>query len=84
MCEKMTRKHLRMSVRGALWNREFTCFEDADGKQLNEREGFNFLCDELEAGHKFIPVCKREECPDFDFTGPGCPGHIVDFKGPEE
>ena len=33
----------------------------------------------LEKGHKVLPMCDEDECPDFDYFGGGCPGHDVKY-----
>lgn len=33
-----------------------------------------------EDGDKIWPLCVREDCPDFDYTGGGCPGHGMEAK----
>ena len=39
----------------------------------------NHIYDHLEKGHKVLPLCDEDECPDFDYFGGGCPGHDVHY-----
>jgi hypothetical protein len=70
--------HMCIDLRGALMN-----WRDSDwrlcvrenGKFLKPKEVKERFIDELAAGHKQIPVCESSECPNFDYSGGGCPGH---------
>lgn len=73
-----TRRHLKVSVRGALRNAPGSLrgmYTADDGRELSVDEARELLFDELKKGHEVIPACEPSECPDFDYTGGGCPGH---------
>jgi hypothetical protein len=74
-----TRMHMCLSVRGALWNRNWGGLLNDEGKQMSAREAFNALCDELKKGHEVIPVT---DCDDFDYTT-GCRGHRITIPAEE-
>ena len=53
----------------------FTC----NGRYMSDMEARNYLMDHIEKGHKVLPMCNENECPDFDYYGGGCPGHDVHY-----
>jgi hypothetical protein len=63
--------HVSMSIRGALSNREFGCFQRDDGTPMKPEEAFNELCDLLTQGYEVVPATK---CDNFD-PKKGCMGH---------
>lgn len=69
-----------MNVRGALMNmtaKELaTAFSHDDGRRMTPREAKEALLDELAKGHKVIPF--GPPCEGFDYTGGGCPGHVIE------
>lgn len=78
--------HMGQSVKGALrnWRDEdyegfFTAAES--GRIFTASETRNKLLDMLEAGVAVIPFCEPSECPDFDYSGGGCPGHEIKEAG---
>lgn len=87
----MKRFHLKLSVRGALCrtNHELAqewggCITIA-GVTLHRGKDIRavFLA-ELDQGHEVLPMTDGDAedlCPDFDFTGLGCPGHVVEETG---
>lgn len=52
---------------------------DDKGRGLSDEEARNYLYDHLEKGHKVLPMCDVDECPDFDYFGGGCPGHDIHY-----
>lgn len=52
---------------------------DDKGRGLSDKEARDYLYDHLEKGHKVLPMCDEDECPDFDYFGGGCPGHDVHY-----
>lgn len=52
---------------------------DDDGRELSDKEVRDYLYDHLEKGHKVLPMCDEDECPDFDYFGGGCPGHDIHY-----
>lgn len=73
-----TSVHLMVSVRGALRNAPSSLrgmFSTEDGRVLSVDEAREFLFDELAKGHEVIPACSPRKCPNFDYSGGGCPGH---------
>lgn len=78
--------HMALNVRGALKNwraRDFRgLFQDDRGRTLSPAEAKDELLDQLEQGRKVIPLCRVEDCPDFDYSGKGCPGHAVGQGAP--
>ena len=52
---------------------------DDDGRELSDKEARDYLYDHLEKGHKVLPMCDEDECPDFDYFGGGCPGHDIHY-----
>ena len=49
------------------------------GRELSDEEARSYLYDHLEKGHKVLPMCNEDECPDFDYFGGGCPGHDIHY-----
>ena len=49
------------------------------GRELSDEEVRNYLYDHIEKGHKVLPMCDEDECPDFDYFGCGCPGHNIRY-----
>ena len=52
---------------------------DDKGRGLSDKESRDYLYDHLEKGHKVLPMCDADECPDFDYFGGGCPGHDIHY-----
>ena len=52
---------------------------DDEGRALSDKEAREYLYDHLEKGHKVLPMCDTDECPDFDYFGGGCPGHGIHY-----
>ena len=52
---------------------------DDKGRGLSDKEAHDYLYDHLEKGHKVLPLCDEDECPDFDYFGGGCPGHDIHY-----
>ena len=48
-------------------------------KNLSHRWIRNYLYDHIEKGHKVLPMCDEDECPDFDYFGGGCTGHNIRY-----
>ena len=75
-------KHMCANIRGML-----NCFKRKSmaglivdkGRELSDEEARNYLYDHLEKGHKVLPLCDEDECPDFDYFGGGCPGHDIHY-----
>ena len=69
-----------MNVRGALMNMNDEQLADAflhdDGGRMTAQEAKAALLDELAKGRKVIPL--GTPCEGFDYTGGGCPGHVID------
>ena len=65
--------HCCLSVRGAiLWpKRELKGMFVRDGRKTTAEESREILMDHLAQGHEVLPFCA---CPDFDYSGKGCPG----------
>lgn len=86
----ITRRSMCMNVRGCIYQlreqrSKKTYITDDAGRPLNKEEAISAMMDELEKGHKVIPMnaqcgnpCKQScACPGFDYTGGGCPGYEV-------
>ncbi len=73
--------HLNISLRGALMNwlssDWLNCCRNDDGTVMSPSQVKAYFLDELAKGHEVIPCVSLSECPDFDFSGKGCPGHEV-------
>lgn len=54
-----------------------------NGRYMSDIEAKNYLMDHIEKGHKVLPMCDEDECPDFDYFGGGCPGHDVHYYNDE-
>lgn len=54
-----------------------------NGRYMSDLEARNYLMDHIEKGHKVLPMCDENECPDFDYYGGGCPGHDVHYYDDE-
>lgn len=75
------RIHMMLSVRGALRrsDRELNGWLiDDDNRRLNGREAREVLMDQLSEGKEVLPLCDPKDCPDFDYSGGGCPGHAIE------
>ena len=75
-------KHMSANIRGMLncFKRDSTAGRMGDhGRELSDEESRNDLYDHLEKGHKVLPLCEEDECPDFDYFGGGCPGHDIHY-----
>lgn len=59
-------------------------FADDDGNYLNDKEARDYIDHCLMKGWKIIPMCDEEDCPDFDHSGKGCPGHEITKEQFEE
>ena len=78
-----TRRHLSLSVRGALNDPEklVGCIT-VDGMTLNTiQQVASFLRGELADGHEVLPM--SDECEGFDYKT-GCPGHKVKESDSDE
>ena len=53
------------------------------GRYMSDIEARNYLMGHIEKGHKVLPMCDENECPDFDYYGGGCPGHDVHYYDDE-
>jgi len=42
---------------------------------IKGKEALATLARMKDEGVDCLPLCSRNECPDFDYTGGGCPGH---------
>ena len=75
--------HMSVNIRGMLdyCNRKSMTglIIDDEGRELSDKEARNYLYDHLEKGHKVLPMCDADECPDFDYFGGGCPGHDIHY-----
>ena len=71
--------HMCVSVRGAIGNLQRSRakmapgMSHAGGRPMTRLEAIDALFDELEKGHKVLPM--GEPCEGFDYSGGGCPGH---------
>ena len=68
---RLTNRHVRLDIRGALRNRAFDGLTSDAGEPLSRSEAERGLRSHLERGDRFLPV---GDCPEFD-TQTGCPGH---------
>lgn len=50
-----------------------------DGTKCTDAESRQFFYDHLAQGHVVVPMGDEKECPDFDYTGGGCPGHDIHY-----
>lgn len=75
--------HISVNIRGMLANCRRKSMDgliiDDDGRELSDKEVRDYLYDHLEKGHKVLPMCDEDKCPDFDYFGGGCPGHDVHY-----
>lgn len=85
-----TRRGMCINVRGCIHDLQAqrskkTYITDDAGRPLNKTEAIDAMMDELEKGHKVIPMnpkcgnpCKESDaCAGFDYKGTGCPGYEV-------
>ncbi len=73
--------HACVSVRGAIrnWRDWIGSITGDDGKRLMTRDEIqDALMDELAKGREVIPI--GNPCEGFDYSGAGCPGHLVEAK----
>jgi hypothetical protein len=72
--------HMGMSIQGFLNNwkgrKMKGLMTDDNGREMSDKECRNYLAECQSKGWKVIPMCGLNECPDFDFFGGGCPGHL--------
>jgi hypothetical protein len=73
-------RHSNLSVSGALRNWQDSSWEDVctreNGQVMTPAEVREHLLHCQEQGRQIIPLCHERECPDYDFSGGGCPGHF--------
>lgn len=77
--KKMTQYHVSIDIRGMLnhFRRKSMAGLIVDkGRELSDEEARNYLYDHIEKGHKVLPMCGSDKCPEFDYFGGGCPGHV--------
>lgn len=75
-------RHMCVNIRGMLnhFRRKSMAGLIVDkGRELSDEEARNYLYDHIEKGHKVLPMCNEDECPNFDYFGGGCPGHDVHY-----
>ena len=74
--------HMCVNVRGAIRNLTRSRahmahgFSHPDGRTMTRDEAIEAMYDELEKGHKVLPM--GDPCEGFDYSGGGCPGHAID------
>ena len=67
-------KHMCVNIRGMLnhFGRKSMAGLITDkGRELSDEEARDYLYDHIEKGHKVLPLCDEDECPDFDYFGGG-------------
>jgi hypothetical protein len=73
--------HAHIDVKGALerWRPKQWkgLLSTINGRSLTATEIKRHFIEELSKGHCLIPACRKEDCPDFDYSENGCPGHDV-------
>lgn len=74
------RMNTSLNIQGALkWRKNLKgLFLDEDGKETSDKEAREYLNECLAKGWKKLPMCREEECPDFDHVDKGCPGHVLE------
>ena len=75
-------RHMCVNIRGMLNNfrrKSMAGLIVDKGRELSDEEVRNYLYDHIEKGHKVLPMCDEDECPDFDYFGGGCPGHNIRY-----
>lgn len=80
--QTIEKRHLCVNIRGMLnhYRRKSMAGLITDnGRELSDEEARNYLYDHIEKGHKVLPVCDEDDCPDFDYFGGGCPGHNIRY-----
>lgn len=71
--------HTHLDIRGILANwsdRQLNGLLLINGKRATSNQVRSALLDELEKGHKVLPI--GPACEGFDYSGVGCPGHEVE------
>ena len=74
--------HMCANIRGMLYHfgrKSMAGLFVDNGRELSDKEARDYLYDHIEKGHKVLPLCDEDECPDFDYFGGGCPGHDVHY-----
>ena len=74
--------HTCVNIRGILnlyRRKSMAGFIIDDDRYMSDIEARNYLLDHIEKGHKVLPMCDEDECPNFDYFGGGCPGHDVHY-----
>lgn len=79
----VAKRHMAINVQGILENYSRRSMAglvtNDDGRKCTDAEARQFFNDHLKQGHTVIPACDEKECPDFDYTGAGCPGHGIHY-----
>lgn len=79
----VSRHHIHLDLQNVLkWDAELFAdvFEGAvkdgqTGQVMTATQVRDHFQSGLDSGLKVIPVCPQSECPNFDYSGGGCPGH---------
>lgn len=83
MKKTVAKRHMAINVQGILENYRRRSMAglvtNDDGSKCTDAEARQFFYDHLKKGHAVIPTCDEKDCPDFDYTGGGCPGHDVHY-----
>lgn len=83
MRQTMAIMHCSIDIRGLLKHYRGRSmaglFTTDEGKPATHQEVKDFLQEHLNEGHTCIPLGNPAECPDFDYTGKGCPGHGIRY-----
>jgi hypothetical protein len=73
-------RHMGVDIQGLLNNyrrKKMTgLMTDDDGRELSDKECRAYLAECQSKGWKVLPMCSSEDCPDFDYFGGGCKGHL--------
>lgn len=74
----MKHVHMRIDLRGAIRNRSFSGYTDAEGRPLSAAAVERLLRERVDHGENFMLCGDPAECPDFNPVTGHCPGHDVE------
>jgi len=73
-------RHMGVDIQGFLNNykrrKMVGLMTDDDGKPMSDKQCREYLAECLSKGWTVLPMCGLDECPEFDYFGKGCPGHL--------
>lgn len=72
-------QHMSINLQGCLNNhkrKKIKFMQNDDGSYASDKEARAFIKQQMDLGHKLMPM--SDNCEGFDPFGGGCPGHPVE------